>query len=150
MEHPGYLVSNIMDSISVAAGSTLVLTPRDGVLAGAAELSGDGTIKAEALVVTDVLGVTVANGKSDHLVVDGRVEFDGSLTVDVTADLSNGRINQGLYPILTAAEFIGFDDTTFSVNILTDRSGIYSARVVRYGDTLYLQTTKSGFMMLVR
>lgn len=148
--HPGYLVTNAMDSISVAAGSTLVLMSRAEVMPGAAELSGEGTIETDVLAVTDRLGVTVANGKTEHLVVSGKVEFDGSLTVDVTADLTNGRISQDRYPILTAAEFVGFDDTTFSVNILTDRSGIYSARVVRYGDTLYLQTTKSGFMMLVR
>lgn len=149
-DNPGFLVTNAMTSVSVAAGATLALAAGDSTFVKTAALSGEGTVNVNMLPVTDKLCVTIANGKTEHLVVNGSIVFDGSLAVDVTADLSNGKIGEGLYPILTATDFVGFDETTFTVNVLTARSGVYSANVVRVGDTLYLRTFKSGSAIIIR
>ncbi|MDD4017289.1 MAG: hypothetical protein PHV28_05025, partial [Kiritimatiellae bacterium] len=145
--HPGAFVTNDLAAISVAAGSALDLQGLgDLVAASVSELSGAGTLTAKTLDFSGTLNVTIANGSSDCLTVEGALNL-GEVELVVNEDTSAGKSELGDYPVLAATSLVGFDRNKWTVTGV-DNDRTYS--LAERDNTVYLLIRQRGMAVLLR
>ena len=148
---PAPLVTNVLSSVSVAGGSTLTLSGLEEFALLRVEcLSGSGQVVCPELSFAGTLKATVANGSSDCLTIAGALTIDGPVTLDVSVDLSAGRLSAGVYPILSATSIEGFDPAEWTLPQPPAHSGIGGWKVVRRGNVICLSVMKNGCCIIVR
>lgn len=158
------------DAVSVADGATLKTADptidfavRNLALAGTADMAalridqsltvGGGTTGVVAKVTGDldvVAGTTLAfsffaDGTHDVLAVAGKATFEGSVTIDLTAD---ARVAPGDYPLVSAATLGDCDVTAWTLKTTDGKFRI--ASLYKSGNVIGVHIEPTGLSVIVR
>ena len=135
--------TNELSSVSVAAGSTLVVSGGGAILAPT--ISGGGTISATKVMGIAEIDLTVAAGFVQQLTVDGAATFAPMVRVSLSGAGAT-TLREGEYTLISATSLEGVNLSGWA--LATSQTRPYA--FVRDGSSVKLQVRAPGLFIIVR